>query len=65
VNCTHLGCPVQWFENAKLFLCPCHGGVYQADGSVAAGPPPKPLPQYPIRVQGGQVEIQTAPIPIA
>ncbi len=65
VNCTHLGCPVQWFGNAKLFLCPCHGGVYNADGSVAAGPPPKPLPQYPVRVRDGQVEIQTSPIPIA
>lgn len=65
VNCTHLGCPVQWFGNAKLFLCPCHGGVYNSNGSVAAGPPPKPLPQYPVRVNNGQVEIQTSPIPIA
>lgn len=65
VNCTHLGCPVQWFGDADLFLCPCHGGVYYADGTVAAGPPPKPLPQYPIRVRNGQVEIQTTPTPIA
>jgi menaquinol-cytochrome c reductase iron-sulfur subunit len=64
VHCTHLGCPVQWFGNAQLFLCPCHGGVYYPDGSVAAGPPPKPLPQYPVRVRDGKVEIQTSPIPI-
>lgn len=57
VNCTHLGCPVSWLEDARLFLCPCHGGVYNADGSVAAGPPPHPLPRYEARVQNGQVEI--------
>jgi menaquinol-cytochrome c reductase iron-sulfur subunit len=65
VHCTHLGCPVRWMAEAQLFLCPCHGGVYYADGSVSAGPPPKPLPTYPVRVHRGQVEIQTSPIPIA
>jgi menaquinol-cytochrome c reductase iron-sulfur subunit len=64
VNCTHLGCPVQWFGDANLFLCPCHGGVYYSDGTVAAGPPPKPLPRYPVRVRSGEVEIQTTPTPI-
>ncbi len=65
VHCTHLGCPVRWISQAELFLCPCHGGVYYADGTVSAGPPPKPLPTYPVRVRGGQVEIRTSPIPIA
>lgn len=65
VNCTHLGCPVRWIQTAELFLCPCHGGVFSRDGSVAAGPPPKPLTRYPVRVRNGQVEIQTTPTPIA
>jgi menaquinol-cytochrome c reductase iron-sulfur subunit len=39
VNCTHLGCPVRWLANANLFMCPCHGGVFYKDGTVAAGPP--------------------------
>jgi menaquinol-cytochrome c reductase iron-sulfur subunit len=64
INCTHLGCPVRWLPDADLFMCPCHGGVYYEDGVVAAGPPPKPLPRYPVRVQNGQVEIRTSPIPI-
>jgi len=64
VNCTHFGCPVQWLPDAALYMCPCHGGVYYADGTVAAGPPPRPLPQYPVRVRNGQVEIRTSPIPI-
>ena len=64
VNCAHLGCPVRWIEDARLFMCPCHGGVYYEDGRVAAGPPPHPLTRYPVRVEGGEVQIRTDPIPI-
>jgi menaquinol-cytochrome c reductase iron-sulfur subunit len=56
---------VRWVADAELFLCPCHGGVYYADGTVSAGPPPRTLPQYPVRVRNGEVEILTSPIPIA
>lgn len=63
-NCTHLGCPVRWEKDAELFMCPCHGGVYYKDGTVAAGPPPKPLVHYPVRVNKKQVQIRTSPIPI-
>ena len=45
VNCTHLGCPVRWLPDAGLFMCPCHGGVYYANGDRASGPPPRGL--YP------------------
>jgi menaquinol-cytochrome c reductase iron-sulfur subunit len=64
VNCTHLACPVNWRASAQLFLCPCHGGVFYADGSVAGGPPPRPLPRYDVRVQDGSVQILTRPVPI-
>lgn len=64
LNCTHLGCPVRWLQSAKLFMCPCHGGVYYRDGSVAAGPPPQPLTRYPVRVRDGQVEIRADAVPI-
>jgi menaquinol-cytochrome c reductase iron-sulfur subunit len=64
VNCTHLACPVNWLADAGLFLCPCHGGVYYADGSVAGGPPPRPLPEYDVRVQTGFVQVLTRPVPI-
>jgi len=62
VNCTHLGCPVRWEPGAALFMCPCHGGVYYSDGTVAGGPPPRPLHQYPTRVANGQVEIKVGPV---
>jgi Rieske Fe-S protein len=43
VNCAHLGCPVEWFQESGLFMCPCHGGVYYANGERASGPPPRGL----------------------
>lgn len=64
INCSHLGCPVRWLPKANLFMCPCHGGVYYADGRVAAGPPPRPLTRYAVRIQDGEVQLQTRPIPI-
>lgn len=63
-HCTHLGCPVRWMPGANLFLCPCHGGVYYADGEVAAGPPPLPLVRYEVRTVGGDVQIKATAIPI-
>jgi menaquinol-cytochrome c reductase iron-sulfur subunit len=64
ITCSHLGCPVRWEQSARLFLCPCHGGVYYEDGAVAAGPPPVPLARYPVRIQDGAVQIQTMPLVI-
>lgn len=64
VDCTHLGCPVRWLQDANLFMCPCHGGVFYGDGTVASGPPPRPLIQYPVRIQDGQVQVLTSPLPI-
>jgi len=63
-NCSHLGCPVRWEDKAQLFMCPCHGGVYYKDGTVAAGPPPKPLTQIEVRINKSDIEIKTAPVPI-
>jgi menaquinol-cytochrome c reductase iron-sulfur subunit len=64
INCRHLGCPVRWVAGAELFMCPCHGGVYYKDGTLAAGPPPLPLHRYPVRVKDGAVEIETSPVPL-
>lgn len=64
VNCSHLGCPVRWLANANLFMCPCHGGVYYADGRVAAGPPPRPLTRYAVKIKDDEVQLQTRPTPI-
>ena len=47
-ECTHLGCPVHWNAQQQGFLCPCHGGVFAADGTVKAGPPPAPLRRFEV-----------------
>ncbi|MEZ0347559.1 MAG: Rieske 2Fe-2S domain-containing protein, partial [Thermus sp.] len=54
--CTHLGCIIsQWAADKKAGLCPCHGGLYDfAHGAkVIAGPPPRPVPQLPLKVENG------------
>jgi len=63
VNCTHLGCPVRWFEESGLFMCPCHGGVYYEDGSRASGPPPRGLFQYSYKVEGDELWVKGGEMP--
>ncbi|HMK61869.1 MAG TPA: ubiquinol-cytochrome c reductase iron-sulfur subunit [Dissulfurispiraceae bacterium] len=55
--CTHLGCYINWDNNRKEFLCPCHGGRYDVNGRVIAGPPPKPLNRLPVKIDSGRVYI--------
>lgn len=63
INCMHLGCPVRWFPQSSLFLCPCHGGAYYADGSRASGPPERGLLEYRYRVTGAELEIEVGALP--
>ena len=63
INCAHLGCPVRWFPQSGLFMCPCHGGAYYQDGSRASGPPERGLFEYPYKIQDGLVTIQAGQLP--
>ena len=63
INCAHLGCPVRWFPESNLFLCPCHGGAYYADGGRASGPPERGLFEYPYRITAGELWILPAEMP--
>ena len=63
INCAHLGCPVRWFPQSQLFMCPCHGGVYYADGSRASGPPERGLFTYDYKIAGGQLQIDAGQMP--
>ena len=63
INCAHLGCPVRWFKESQLFMCPCHGGVYYADGSRASGPPERGLFTYGVKVMGESLMIDAGQMP--
>lgn len=63
INCAHLGCPVRWFPQSSLFLCPCHGGAYYADGARASGPPERGLFEYRYKIEAGNLLIRAGEIP--
>jgi menaquinol-cytochrome c reductase iron-sulfur subunit len=49
--CTHLSCRVSWKDEVQEYVCPCHDGRFAKDGSVVAGPPPRPLDRYEYRME--------------
>lgn len=55
--CTHLGCRIRWIEERGQFFCPCHNGVFDREGNVVAGPPPRPLDRYQVKLEGEQILI--------
>jgi nitrite reductase/ring-hydroxylating ferredoxin subunit len=63
INCAHLGCPVRWFPQSSLFMCPCHGGAYYQDGSRASGPPERGLFQYNHKIEDGKIFIKAGEMP--
>ena len=63
INCAHLGCPVRWFPQSQLFMCPCHGGAYYSDGSRASGPPERGLFTYDTKIVDGKLQINAGQMP--
>lgn len=55
--CTHLGCLVEYQKDKKRLFCPCHGATYDLKGNVVSGPPPKPLTQFPLKIEGDSIII--------
>lgn len=61
-RCTHLSCAYHWDAGARLFICPCHNGLYDLEGRVVGGPPPRPLDVYPATVDDGALFIVATPV---
>jgi cytochrome b6-f complex iron-sulfur subunit len=55
--CTHLGCIVEYSPEKNSLVCPCHAGIYDLDGNVRSGPPPKSLTRIPVKVEGENIVI--------
>jgi len=55
--CTHLGCRIRWVADTEQFFCPCHNGVFDKNGEIVAGPVPRPLDRYEVKVEDEQLHI--------
>jgi menaquinol-cytochrome c reductase iron-sulfur subunit len=56
--CPHLGCPINWFSGKGEFLCPCHGGRFNADGKHVAGPPPRSMDPLSFEIREGRLLVR-------
>ena len=64
-RCAHLGCPTTYSPGGDIYTCPCHGGSYDTLGRVIAGPPPRPLDRFDVKIvsaaDGSDVALTTSP----
>jgi len=56
--CTHLDCTVAYLADQKKFYCACHDGWYDEEGRNLSGPPPRPLRQLQVNVEGENLIIK-------
>lgn len=54
-TCTHLNCTVQFRSDVQQVWCACHNGFYDLTGRNVAGPPPRALDNYEVRLQGEEI----------
>lgn len=64
-QCTHLGCAYHWEMAQGKFVCPCHGSFFSIDGKVLAGPAPRPLDQYAVKIENNRLQIGDLKTPTA
>ena len=57
-TCTHLGCILFWNEEREVIACPCHEAYFNTNGDVISGPPPAPLAEYRVQVEGDQIYVE-------
>jgi cytochrome b6-f complex iron-sulfur subunit len=58
LTCTHFACEVRWRPDEEDYLCPCHDGRFGPNGRVLGGPPNRPLPELPVRIEGSAVILE-------
>jgi Rieske Fe-S protein len=56
-TCTHLDCTVQFRKDFGMIWCACHNGKYDLNGRNISGPPPRPLDELRVVVQGDDILI--------
>lgn len=61
-KCPHLGCRVPYCESSGRFECPCHASVFNRKGEYITGPAPRGMDSFPLRVQAGEVHVDTGTV---
>jgi menaquinol-cytochrome c reductase iron-sulfur subunit len=56
--CPHLGCPINWSPDRAAFVCPCHKGVFDGDGKLVSGPPPRGMDALEWEVRVGRLFVR-------
>ena len=56
--CPHLGCPINWHTDQGKFMCPCHGGIFDADGRNISGPPPRGMDPLEFEIRTGRLWVR-------
>jgi menaquinol-cytochrome c reductase iron-sulfur subunit len=56
--CPHLGCPINWHTDQRKFICPCHGGIFDADGRFVGGPPPRGMDVLDFEIRAGRLGVR-------
>jgi len=59
-KCPHLGCHVPYCESSGRFECPCHGSIYDLAGEYIAGPAPRGMDRYEVKLDGDNVVVDTS-----
>jgi Rieske Fe-S protein len=55
--CTHLDCTVQYKSDTSQIWCACHNGMYDLQGNVVSGPPPRPLERLVVNQRGDDIVV--------
>lgn len=56
--CTHKGCPVSFYADRGMMVCPCHWSSFDPAkaGRIIIGQASEPLPQITLRINDGVVQ---------
>ncbi len=62
--CTHKAAIVNWDADAKRYVCPAHGAMFNITGQDPQGPAPAPLATAAARLSGKDVQVDAEKLPM-
>jgi Rieske Fe-S protein len=55
--CPHLGCAIDWNDEDRRFVCPCHDSFFSPDGKVVTGPSPRDMDELDVTTDAVEVKV--------